>query len=79
MATSAGKAGGHQGEAAERTGAVRGDDADFRPDEIARAGYEAIAADDQRAAGEALRLFITDTLAARSARVAALGRATPFQ
>jgi hypothetical protein len=38
-----------------------------------------VAADDQRAAGEALRLFITDTLAARSARVAALGRATPFQ
>ena len=48
-------------------------------DEIVRLGYEGVAADDQRAAGEALRLFITDTLAARSARVAALGRATPFQ
>ena len=31
-------------------------------DEIARAGYEAIAGQDQRAAAEALRLFISDTV-----------------
>ena len=30
-------------------------------DEIARAGYEAIAGTDQRAAAEALRLFISNT------------------
>ena len=32
-------------------------------DEIARAGYEAIAGDDERAAAEAPRLFISDTVA----------------
>ena len=32
-------------------------------DEIARAGYEAIAGQDQRAAAEALGLFISDTVA----------------
>jgi hypothetical protein len=32
-------------------------------DEIARAGYEAIAGQDQRAAAEALRLFISNTVA----------------
>ena len=48
-------------------------------EKIVRLGYEGVAADDQRGAGEALRLFIADTLAARSARVTALRRATPFQ
>jgi len=32
-------------------------------DEIARAGYEAIAGEDERAAAEALRLFISNTVA----------------
>ena len=32
-------------------------------DEIARAGYEAIAGEDERAVAEALRLFISDTVA----------------
>jgi hypothetical protein len=32
-------------------------------DEIARAGYEAIAGQDQRAAAEALRLFISNAVA----------------
>jgi hypothetical protein len=32
-------------------------------DEIARAGYEAIAGEDERAAAGALRLFISDTVA----------------
>ena len=46
---------------------------------IARSGYPEVQAEDEKRAVEAISLFITDTLAARSARVTALRRATPFQ
>jgi hypothetical protein len=46
---------------------------------IARSGYPEVQSEDEKRAVEALSLFITDTLAARSARVTALRRATPFQ
>ena len=45
---------------------------------IARSGYpEVREAEDEKRAVEAISLFIADTLAARSARVTALRRATP--
>jgi hypothetical protein len=45
---------------------------------IARSGYPEVQSEDEKRAVEAISLFITDTLAARSARVTALRRATPF-
>ena len=63
-----GKNGGHQSKAAQRVGAIHGDDADYRQGQIARAGYEAIAGQDQRAAAEALRLFISNTVRASTSR-----------
>jgi hypothetical protein len=47
--------------------------------EIARSGYPEVQSEDEKRAAEGVSLFITDTLAARSARVTALRRATPFQ
>ena len=46
---------------------------------IAPSGYPEVQSEDEKRAVEAISLFITDTLAARSARVTALRRATPFQ
>ena len=47
--------------------------------EIARSGYPEVQSEDEKRAAEGVSLFITDTLAARSARVTALRRATPLQ
>jgi hypothetical protein len=46
---------------------------------IAERGYEGAVSNDHDQQAQAVSLFITDTLAARSARVTALRRATPFQ
>ena len=48
--------------------------------EIARSGYPEVQSEDEKRAVEALSLFITDMLAARSAKVNGVTTvATPFQ